>query len=115
MENMDIRFKAKAAGVPLWKIAAKMGVSEPTIHRRLRKEMNEEEKHYYFNVIHEIEQEQANSILQQIEKKTPSDDLKTKARASRAEYYREWRKKNPGKTSEYQRRYWENKVLNRAK
>jgi len=27
----------------------------------------------------------------------------------RREYYREWRKKNPGKAAEYQRRYWEKK------
>ena len=33
--------------------------------------------------------------------------MSDQARANRAEYYREWRKRNPGKSSEYQRRYWQ--------
>ena len=65
MANMDIRFKARAAGVPLWKIAAKMGVSEPTIHRRLRKELSRKEKKVYFDLIHEIAEEQAKNVLQE--------------------------------------------------
>lgn len=36
MENWVIRQKAKSHGVPLWKIAAKIGVSEPTLTRWLR-------------------------------------------------------------------------------
>jgi len=32
------------------------------------------------------------------------------ARKARAEYMREWRKRNPGKQSEYNRRYWIRKV-----
>lgn len=36
MENGLIRQKAKAHGVPLWKIAAAIGVSEPTLTRWLR-------------------------------------------------------------------------------
>lgn len=31
------------------------------------------------------------------------------AKRKRAQYYRDWRKKNPGKASEYQKRYWERK------
>lgn len=42
---------------------------------------------------------------------TAQDDAKAKANAKRAEYYREWRKKNPEKTKEYIRRYWEKKAL----
>lgn len=36
MENYMIRQRAKAHGVPLWKIAAEIGVSEPTLTRWLR-------------------------------------------------------------------------------
>lgn len=36
MENCMIRQRAKAHGVPLWKIAAEIGVSEPTLTRWLR-------------------------------------------------------------------------------
>ena len=35
-QNEAIRRAARAAGVPLWKIAADIGVSEPTITRWLR-------------------------------------------------------------------------------
>jgi len=31
------------------------------------------------------------------------------AKRQRAAYYREWRRRNPGKASEYQKRYWERK------
>lgn len=31
------------------------------------------------------------------------------AKRQRAEYYRNWRKKNPTKSTEYQKRYWERK------
>lgn len=35
-ENQEVRRAAKSAGVPLWKIAAAIGISEPTIIRWLR-------------------------------------------------------------------------------
>ena len=38
--------------------------------------------------------------------------MSKQARASRAEYYRQWRKKNPKKTTEYCRRYWEKQSRN---
>lgn len=31
------------------------------------------------------------------------------AKRQRAQYYRDWRKRNPTKASEYQKRYWERK------
>ena len=33
--------------------------------------------------------------------------MSKQARASRAEYYRQWRKENPKKTRQYHERYWE--------
>ena len=38
-KNTDIRKAAKDSGVFLWEIADKLGVSEPTLNRWLRKEM----------------------------------------------------------------------------
>lgn len=35
--------------------------------------------------------------------------MTAEARAARAKYMREWRKKNPNKQSEYDRRKWERK------
>ena len=44
-------------------------------------------------------------------------EIEQKAKAAKARYQREWRKKNPGKTSEYLKRYWlkrAEKELNRG-
>lgn len=38
-----------------------------------------------------------------------STELSAGAKASRAQYQKEWRKRNPGKTKEYLDRYWERK------
>ncbi len=43
-ENQTVRKAAKSAGVPLWKIAAAIGVSEPTIIRWLRVPLSEEKE-----------------------------------------------------------------------
>ncbi len=43
-ENQTVRKAAKSAGVPLWKIAAAIGVSEPTIIRWLRVPLPEEKE-----------------------------------------------------------------------
>lgn len=44
MANLDIRMKAKANAVPLWKIADELGISEPTFYRWLRHELPPERK-----------------------------------------------------------------------
>lgn len=41
--------------------------------------------------------------------KSASKGLTEQAKRQRAAYYRQWRRKNPGKASEYQKRYWERK------
>ena len=43
MENMNLRRTAKAAKVPLWRIAEVLGISEPTMTRKLRRELDEDE------------------------------------------------------------------------
>lgn len=44
MANDDIRMEAKKLGVKLWQIAEKLNISEPTMTRKLRKELSDEEK-----------------------------------------------------------------------
>ena len=44
MENMDLRLLARGNGVPLWKIAEQMHISEPTLTRWLRQPLTEEKK-----------------------------------------------------------------------
>lgn len=56
MANKDIRLKAKGCGVPIWKIAAKLGISEPTMTRKLRFELSEAEKAKIFKIIEELKE-----------------------------------------------------------
>ncbi|MGN0614096.1 MAG: hypothetical protein ACI4JB_09395 [Porcipelethomonas sp.] len=54
MCNMDLRQRAKEKGVFFWQIAAELGVSEPTMTRRLRFELSEPEKQKYLSIIDEL-------------------------------------------------------------
>ncbi|MCM3800047.1 hypothetical protein M4A92_15740 [Caldibacillus thermoamylovorans] len=52
--NTDVRFAIRAAGLTQWKVAEKLGISEATFTRKLRKELSPEEKQHIFNVINEL-------------------------------------------------------------
>lgn len=54
MSNSDVRMAARNAGVFLYQIAAAMGVSEPTMTRKLRFEPSKEEKQPIFEAINQI-------------------------------------------------------------
>lgn len=56
LENQDIRSAAKTAGIPLWRIADAMNCSEPTITRKLRREMTDEEKTKFLSVIRQLQE-----------------------------------------------------------
>ena len=53
-ENSAVRRAARAAGVPYWKIAAAIGVSEPTIIRWLRVPLSEDRKRQIMAAISEL-------------------------------------------------------------
>lgn len=55
--NFDVRERASTSGVYLWQVAAALGVSEPTLFRRLRTELSKDEKECIFKVIDRIEAE----------------------------------------------------------
>lgn len=55
--NLDLRRTAKANGVSLWQIADKLGISEPSMTRRLRFELPEEEKNKIIGIITELAKE----------------------------------------------------------
>ena len=55
--NTEIRAAAKSAGVFLYEIAEKLGVSEPTFNRYLRKELPEGLKAKALAAIEEIKRE----------------------------------------------------------
>lgn len=61
LANTDIRTKAKSAGVRLWELANRLNISEPTITRKLRKELPQDEKERIFNIIDQIATEKENA------------------------------------------------------
>lgn len=62
MCNADIRAVAKQNGVYLYAIADKLGVSEPTMTRLMRRELPEEKKTQLKELIAEIAAEQQNNV-----------------------------------------------------
>ncbi len=56
MANELIKVYAKERGIYLWQIADKLGVSEGTFCRKLRKELPDTESSRIFTVIEEIAQ-----------------------------------------------------------
>ncbi len=58
MNNMDLRKVAKENGVSFWQIALQMGISEPTMTRKLRVELPEQEKQKFLNIIKKISTKQ---------------------------------------------------------
>ena len=57
MGNLDIRQIAKERKVCLWQIAERLGISEPTMTRRLRCELPEAEKEKIFAIIEKVAEE----------------------------------------------------------
>ena len=54
LSNVDIRSSAKTSGVPLWQIADTLDISEATLTRKLRRELDDEEKNVYLSIIHRL-------------------------------------------------------------
>ena len=53
-KNKDLREYAKAKKVRLWEVADKLGISEPTMTRKLRHELYADEKEKIISIIDEI-------------------------------------------------------------
>lgn len=56
-ENQTVRRAARVAGVPLWRVAAAIGVSEPTLTRWLRAPLPEDKEQRIMTAISALEQE----------------------------------------------------------
>ena len=57
MNNQEIRKYAKSKNINLWEIAKFLNFSEPTMTRKLRVELSEEEKQKIFKIIDELANE----------------------------------------------------------
>ena len=54
LSNNEIRKAAKTNGVFLWQVAERLKISEPTMTRKLRRELPPDEKQRIFSIIDEI-------------------------------------------------------------
>ncbi len=54
MTNAEIKSTAKAKGVTLWQIADRLGISEPTMTRKMRHELPEAEQTRILSIIDDI-------------------------------------------------------------
>ena len=57
MTNQELKLKAAGAGVKLWRIAEKLGVTDNTLSRWLRSELPDEKKEKILAIIDELKQE----------------------------------------------------------
>lgn len=55
--NNEIREMAKAAGVRLWRIAARLGINDGNLSRKLRVELPKEEKEKILTIIDDLAKE----------------------------------------------------------
>ena len=54
MKNQDVRKFAKEHGVFLWQVADVLGISEPTLTRRFRKELCNDERERVLDAIRKL-------------------------------------------------------------
>lgn len=54
LANTDVRTTAKEKGVRLWEIAEHLKISDPTMTRKLRKELPDSEKQEIIKIIDEL-------------------------------------------------------------
>ena len=54
MENVKIRGRAKAAGVKLWEVAERCGLTDSSLSRKLRRELPEAEQKRLLEIIDQL-------------------------------------------------------------
>ena len=59
MSNTNIRLAARGAGIPLWRVAQTMGVSEATFTRKMRVEMLPDEAQRILSIIDQLKESDA--------------------------------------------------------
>ncbi len=63
MQNKDLRHFAKENKVSFWQVADVQGISEPTMTRRLRRELPDTEKEKYRKIITDIASKRIDSSV----------------------------------------------------
>lgn len=52
--NNDIKTQARKSGIYLWQVAQRLGITDSTFSRKLRRELPQEEKEKIFDIIEEL-------------------------------------------------------------
>ena len=60
MANVELRRLARAEGIPLWKIAEALKISEPTMTRKMRHELPEKEAEKIKTIIAQLKEDSIN-------------------------------------------------------
>ena len=88
--NTDIRAASKQSGVRIWEIADRLNISEPTITRKLRRELSPDEKQSIFSLIDKIAAEkQEGSDKETLSRETASRPI-TPRHSTRTEKNAVW-------------------------
>ena len=56
-KNLDIREAAASAGVRLWQIAERLGITDGNLSRKLRREFSADDKEKVFKIIEDLRRE----------------------------------------------------------
>lgn len=59
MNNQEVRQLAKTKGVPFWKIADELKISEPTMTRLMRHELTDEKRQQITGIIERLSPERS--------------------------------------------------------
>ena len=86
LANTDVRETAKKKDVRLWEIAEYLNVSDPTMTRKLRRELPDNEKQRILAIIDEIAaaKQKMNTAVQRREGRMMKESNKTKSAAQSA-------------------------------
>lgn len=57
MKNQDIRQEAQKTNIKLWQIAEKLGITDSTFSKMLRKELSDKQKEDIFTIIATLKKE----------------------------------------------------------
>ena len=63
LSNNEVRKKAKEQGVRLWEVAEVLNISEPTMTRKLRKELPTAEKERILSIIEDIASDRNTAVV----------------------------------------------------
>lgn len=56
-KNVEVRQAAKDAGIKLWEIAERLGCADATLSRKLRRELQADERNVIMEIIHHLAEE----------------------------------------------------------